>query len=415
MSADSPERAHTGGPVEVDQAIRLIREAIRPVEDIAQVSLAASCARVLAQDLIAPRDIPEHDNAAMDGYAIRASDVEQSGGVGLRVAGRATAGHPYVGPVDPGCAVRVMTGAVIPPGADTVVQQELAELRDGQLYLPLDIPGGANLRRRGEDLRAGSLALAAGRRLRPIDLGLIATLGTATVAVRRRPRVALLSTGDELRPAGDRLADGQRYDSNGPALAALLSAAGMEVHLIGAVLDDRAGLERLLEGAGQDVDAIVSTGGVSVGEADFTRPVLARLGSIVFEEVNMRPGRPMTFGRLGKALYFGLPGNPVAAMVAFEVLVRDALCVLAGETPSALRHFKARCAVPLRRRPGRSEFPRARLSRDADGFPLVTPLAHQGTGALPPLVDADCLMWLGPDQGSLDAGDPVDCLPLGRV
>ena len=395
-------------PVAAAQSI--IERYVRPVEAIESVAVRAALDRVLAQDLTSPIDVPAHDNAAMDGYAVRADDVAD-GLADLSIVGSALAGHPYDGSVSAGTAVRIMTGAVMPAGADTVVPQEVAQADGERVRIDEPQQAGQHRRLRGEDLSKGRTALAAGKHLLPADLGLIASLGFAEVPVRRRPRVAFFSTGSELRSVGQSLEAGQIYDSNRYTLYGMLERAGVQTVDMGIVPDDRAALEHAMTTAAASADAIISSGGVSVGEADFTREIMSSLGDVRFWTIAMRPGRPMAFGRVHDTLYFGLPGNPVAVMITFYFFVRPALARLAGAEARLDPLVRARALTPFRKRPGRTEYQRGRLSRGADGSMQVMMTGSQGSGVLRSMSQADCIVLLHHEQGSVAAGDFVDCVP----
>jgi molybdopterin molybdotransferase len=388
----------------------IVERVVAPVEAIERVAIRAALGRVLAEDLVSPIDVPSSDNSAMDGYAVRADDLAAHGSTTLRVAGTALAGQPYAGDAARGEAVRVMTGALMPEGFDTVVIQEAVVVDGERVIVPAGQQRGQNRRRRGEDLARGKPALRAGKRLVPADLGLLASLGFVEVPVRRRLRVAFFSTGDELRSVGEPLGPGEVYDSNRYTIFGMLTRLGVEVIDMGVVRDDPDTLERAVRTASECADAIVSSGGVSVGEADFTRRIMAKLGDIAFWNIAMRPGRPMAFGRIGKASYFGLPGNPVAVMIAFYFFAREALLRQMGVQAEPLPFVRARCASALRKRPGRTEYQRARLVHEADGTMSVHSVGHQGSGVLRSMSEANCIVVLHHGQGDVAPGDAVDCV-----
>jgi molybdopterin molybdotransferase len=314
--------------------------------------------------------------------------------------------------VGPGQAVRIMTGAVLPRGADTVVMQEAARLDGDGVILPAVSRPGQNVRRAGEDLAAGRAALRAGRRIGPAELGLLASLGLAEVAVHRRPRIAFFSTGDELSSVGRPLGPGEVYDSNRHTLYGVLTRLGMEVLDLGVVRDDPAALERAFTEASTEADAILTTGGVSVGEADYVREIMGRLGEVRFWRIAIKPGRPMAFGRLGDTWLFGLPGNPVAVLVSFYQIVLDALYRLQGLDPLPIRpSFRVPCDSPIRKLPGRREFPRGVLFQ-AEGVWRVRLSGNQGSGVLRSMTDADCFICLPEDSGSVSPGDLVEVQPF---
>ncbi|NRT55596.1 molybdopterin molybdotransferase MoeA [Sphaerotilus uruguayifluvii] len=411
-----PSPLMTGGDsLDVAAARAAIAAAIRPIDGRETLPLRQALGRVLAEDVISPIDVPAHDNSAMDGYAFAGSALVDGAETVLRVAATVHAGDVPTMTTAPGDCVRIMTGAVMPPGLDTVVPQELCRLEDGRIRIaPGTLRAGDNRRLRGEDLSRGRPAVAAGRRLRPADLGLIASLGIAEVAVVRRLRVALFSTGNELRTLGQPLDAGCIYDSNRFSLMGALERLDVEVIDLGLVRDDPEALAATLDEAIARADVVLTSGGVSVGDADFTKDLLARRGEIAFWKVAMRPGRPFAFGPLRRAeqadaaWLFALPGNPVAALVTFYAFVRDALLTLGGATPQPLPVLRARCTTPVRKRPGRTEFQRGIVSPGADGRWEVRLTGTQGAGVLRSMSEANALVVLGHAQGSVAAGDEVE-------
>ncbi len=403
-----PEHDPDSLPVEL--ARRVIAQLVTPVGGAERVHLNAALGRVLAADLLSPIDVPASDNAAMDGYAVRSSDLAAEGPTRLRVAGSAFAGRPCRDGPATGEAVRIMTGAVMPAGCDTVVPQELVSVVGDEIEVPAGQSAGQHRRLRGEDLGAGGAALRAGRRLSPADIGLIASLGQAEVQVRRRLRVAFFSTGDELRSIGEPLAPGEVYDSNRYTLHGMLARLGVDAIDMGVVRDDPAALEAAVRSASQDADAIISSGGVSVGEADFTREVLGRLGEVAFWRIAMRPGRPLAFGRIGAAAYFGLPGNPVAVMISFYFFARDALLQMMGATPTLTPLLRATACTDIRKRRGRTEYQRGILGVGPDGAMQVQLTGNQGSGVLRSMSEANCIVVLPHDRADVKAGEAVDCL-----
>ena len=409
-----PSPLSLGDPqLSVAQARAAIHAVLRPIAGSEVVALDAALGRVLHADLLSPIAVPAHDNSAMDGYAFAGGQLHADQPLTLQVIATVYAGRPHDGPLAPGQALRIMTGAVMPVGADTVVPQELCRAEGHLVHIEAGvIQPRENLRRRGEDLQVGQAALRAGRVLRAADIGLIASLGLGSVTVRRRLRVALFSTGDELRAPGQPLPPGCIYDSNRASLRAALQRLGVDIIDLGLVADDPAALQATFEQAVAQADAVLTSGGVSVGEADHTRALLARMGEVAFWKVAMRPGRPFAFGPLragGKqAWLFALPGNPVAALVTFYAFAREALMVLAGATPEPLPVLQARSAVAIRKRPGRTEFQRGIVSLAADGGWQVRITGSQGAGILRSLSEANALVVLGHEQGSVAAGEPVD-------
>ncbi len=399
----------------VAQARAAITAALRPAQPAERVPLMQALGRLLAADVVSPMDVPAHDNSAMDGYAFAGSALRSDGPTTLRAVGTLHAGAPFVGSVGAGECLRIMTGAVMPAGLDTVVPLELCRVDGTQVLIePGVMRTGDNRRHRGEDLAVGRPALLAGRLLQPADLGLVASLGIESVNVFRRLRVALFSTGDELRTLGQTLDAGCVYDSNRYSLMGALQRLGMDVLDLGLVHDDPAALQATLEHAMASADVVLTSGGVSMGDADHTRAVLARLGEVAFWKVAMRPGRPFAFGpllRQGGAppcWLFALPGNPVAALVTFYAFARDALLQLAGATPQPLPVLQAHCTSALRKRPGRTEFQRGIVEPAPGGGWQVRLTGSQGAGILRSMSQANALVVLQHEQGSVAAGGLVD-------
>jgi molybdopterin molybdotransferase len=397
---------------EVDDAWRWIERHAVPLA-VEAVPIDAAAGRVLAHEVTAALDVPAFDRAAMDGYAVRGEDIASGAAVTLTEIGIAFAGKPFVGEVKPGHCVRVMTGAVMPRSTDTVVIQEAVTADGPRIAVPAGQERGQHRRLAGEDLRKGRPALRAGRMLRPADIGLIASLGIGEVSVRRKLRVAFFSTGDELVSVGKRLKAGEVYDSNRYTLWGMLARLGCEIVDLGVVRDDPAKLEAAFRKAAAGADAVVTSGGVSVGEADFTRQMMAKLGEVVFWKIAMRPGRPMAFGRIrgrGKSAYlFGLPGNPVAVMVTFYHFVRGALLVMMGRSDTDLPLLRVKAETAIRKKPGRTEYQRGILEfRDGEWRVRLT--GAQGSGILSSMSEANCFVVLGHGQGAVQAGDDVDVM-----
>lgn len=399
----------------VAQAQAFIARLVPRVEAVEQVAIRAALGRVLGADLVSPIDVPAHDNAAMDGYALRGADLAAAGPTTLTVAGTALAGAGDAGPVPPGQCLRIMTGAVLPAGLDTVVPQEFVAVDGDRIRVPAGVVrAGEHRRRAGEDLARGEVALAAGRILTPADLGLLASLGRAEVPVRRRLRVAFFSTGDELRSVGEPLAAGCVYDSNRYTVWGMLQRLGVDLLDLGVVGDDPAALAAAFRTAAASADAVITSGGVSVGEADHTKRVMRELGDVVFWRIAMRPGRPLAIGRIAagarEAILFGLPGNPVAVMITFYAFVREALLQMMGAAPAPLPRLRAACTTALRKKPGRTEYQRGILGRDADGRWQVAITGSQGSGILRSMSQANGLVVLDHEQGDVAAGDLVDVI-----
>jgi molybdopterin molybdotransferase len=402
------------GSLPVDRARDLILGLLNPVAGREQVALREALDRVLAEDVISPIDVPAHDNSAMDGWALRFDDLAPAGETRLRNAGTALAGRPFEGSMNAGAAVRIMTGAILPPAADCVVIQEVARAEGDGVIIPPGQRRDQNTRRAGEDLQAGGTAIAAGKKLRPAEIGIIASLGVARLTVRRRVRVALFSTGDELCSIGTPLAPGSIYDSNRYTLWGMLTRLGCDVIDMGVVRDEPAALEAAFRAAAGCADAIITSGGVSVGEADFIKQLMTQLGEVAFWKIAMKPGRPMAFGRIQPggaegpgAWLFGLPGNPVAVMVTFYQFVRPALLKLSGVDPlPPMPVFPARCVEAIRKNRGRTEFLRGILFQE-DGAWCVRPTGAQGSGVLRSMSEADCFIVLEFESEGVRAGDMV--------
>ena len=393
----------------VDKAREFIARFLTPVAVVERLHIRAALGRVLAEDVISPLDVPSHDNSAMDGYAVRFADLKADGDVTLGVVGTAFAGVPFAGTVDAGKCVRIMTGGVVPPACDTIIMQEHVKAKGNSVTIGNGHRLNQHLRRAGEDLKTGQVALKRGVLLRPAEIGLVASLGIGEIAAYRKLRVAFFSTGDELRSIGTPLGAGQIYDSNRYTIHGMLTRLGCEVIDMGVVRDDPKLLEEAFHTAAATADVVITSGGVSVGEADFVKELLDRLGEVVFWKIAMKPGRPLAYGRIGNAHFFGLPGNPVSVMVTFYQFVRDALLKLSGRDPlPPLPTFKVPCTSALKKAPGRTEFQRGVLTRDAAGNWSVHVTGEQGSGILRSMTESNCFIILPTDQGNVAAGTLVE-------
>ena len=399
----------------VRDAQQIIGQFVTPIAAIEKVALRSALDRVLAQDLISPINVPAHDNSAMDGYALRGADLQAEGPTTLKVIATVFAGRTNDAAPGAGECVRIMTGAVMPPGCDSVIPQEhVAAITDTEITIDAGaIRTGDNRRFAGEDLKAGSPALQRGRIIRPADLGLLASLGFAEVPVQRRLRVAFFSTGDELRSIGEPLDTGCVYDSNRYTLYGMLTRLGCDIIDMGIVRDDPAALEAALRNACENADAIITSGGVSVGAADYTRDIMAKLGDVTFWKIGMRPGRPLAFGKISSngrdAFLFGLPGNPVAVMVSFYFFARNALLAMMGAN-APLPLLKVRSKGAIRKKAGRTEYQRGTLAVGEDGVQQVAITGAQGSGILRSMSEANCMVVLHDEQGNVSAGDLVDVI-----
>ena len=390
----------------VTHARQFIQQFLSPVVETETVATMHALGRVLAADIVSPSNVPNHNNSAMDGYAFRYSE----GAKIIKIIGTAFAGKAFSGEVKAGECVKIMTGAVIPTGADTVVMQERIAIKSDCITL-LEVPiKGANVRLAGEDLKSGQTVLAKGQVLKPADLGLIASLGIGELSVFRQLKVAFFSTGDELVGVGKPLQTGQIYDSNRYTIFGMLSRLGVVISDYGVVPDKPDLLEATLLNAATENDVVITSGGVSVGEADFMKGLLAKHGQVLFWKINMKPGRPLAYGKVGinekQAHYFGLPGNPVSAMVTFYQFVREALICLMGGQAKPLPMFKVECTEAIKKATGRTEFQRGILF-DLDGIWKVKPLPNQGSGVLSSMSAANCFIVLDDTVGNCDAGRMV--------
>ena len=397
----------------VEAVLAHLEQMTVPLSDSEPVALVQALDRVLAEDVISPLNVPPHDNSAMDGYAFNGQSLPQA--QTLQVVGTALAGQAWTGSVLPGQCVKIMTGAIMPPGLDTVVAQEMTRVQGDQLHIPAGtLQRGDNCRLCGEDIQAGNIALKSGTRLGPAACGLLASLGLPEVRVTRRLKVAYFSTGDEILSLGQAPREGAVYDSNRFTVHGMLTRLGCSVLDMGVVRDDPALLEAAFRQAAAQADVIITSGGVSVGEADFTKAMMKQLGDVAFWRIDMRPGRPMAVGRIHQgdrsAVLFGLPGNPVAVMVTFMAFVRPALERMMGMQRPALPLLKARSQEVLRKKPGRTEYQRGIVTRDTQGQLQVITTGLQGSGVLSSMVQANGLIVLHHDQGTAQIGDWVDVM-----
>ncbi len=400
----------------IDKAQEFIQHLVQalPPPAAEELPLMQALGRIVAEDIISPIHVPAHDNSAMDGFAFDGKQLDVAP-LKLRVVGTALAGKAWQGNVKTGECVKIMTGAVMPTGLDTVVAQELATVHTSGNETTVEVPvgilqAGDNRRKAGEDLQRGLPALRVGSTLSPAALGMVASLGIAKVKVNRQLRVAYFSTGDEVLSLGDAMREGAVYDSNRFTVFGLLTRMGCQVVDMGVVRDDPVLLEQAFSAASQNADVIITSGGVSVGEADFTKAMMKKLGDVAFWKIAMRPGRPMAVGHLGKCILFGLPGNPVAVMVTFLAFVKLALLHLMGGTPSTTPYLRAKSAVALRKKPGRTEYQRGFVRTLADGTLQVEAAGNQGSGVLRSMVEANGLIVLHHHQSSVAAGDEVDVM-----
>lgn len=398
----------------VEEARQRILDAVVPVTGDEVLPLRSALGRVLAEPLHAGIDVPTFANSAMDGYAVRGADLAGDS-TELQLIGQALAGAPFAGRVEAGQAVRIMTGAVLPAGADTVIMQERVEADGNRIRIGPGQQAGANVRHPGEDIRAGERVLEAGTRLLPPQLGVIASLGQAEVRVRRRLRVAFFSTGDELVGLGRPLGPGQIYDSNRYSLHAMLTRLGVEVIDLGVIPDTREAVRAAFTAAAAQADAVITSGGVSVGEADYVKETLEAMGEVDFWRIAMKPGKPLAIGRLGQTRFFGLPGNPVSVMATFYQFTQPALEKMMGATPSPPPLLRARAAAPLKKSPGRLEFQRGWMETTPDGELVVRPTGGQGSHLMTSMSRANCFIILPAESGGAGTGETVRVQPFAGL
>lgn len=398
------------GTLSVEQARTRILDSISVIQTTEPVSLWQASGRILAQAISAPLDVPPHRNSAMDGYALRHADLAAA--VPLNVIGTAFAGRPFAGVANSGECVRIMTGAVVPEGTDSVVMQEHVQRNGDTIQLTHTLKCGENVRHPGEDMRTGDTVLVAGRKLNAADLGLIASLGIGEVTVLRRPRVAFCSTGDELKSIGETLQPGDIYDSNRYTLYGLLQKLDVEIIDLGTVRDTPEAVEHAFQQAMQCADVLITSGGVSVGEADYVTATLQRLGQVNFWKIAMKPGKPLAFGRLNSTLFFGLPGNPVAVMATFLLFIRPAILRMRSENIPTVPEYSAICDTPLKKVPGRKDYQRGICHQEADGQWRVSSTGGQGSHQLRSMSQANCFIALALEAGNSEAGSNVTIIPF---
>ena len=415
-TTDSCADAETPETLTVSLARERILASITPIRTDERLALRDALERVLATDIVSPVNVPGHTNSAMDGYAMAGSELSDQEMRDLILSGSAYAGVPYASICPPGACVRIMTGAPMPRGTDTVVMQEQAMVvNDKLIRIGSGHRRGQNVRQAGEDIARGSSVLQAGKQLMPADLGVLASLGFGEIRVRRRPRVAFFSTGDELRSIGERLGEGEVYDSNRYSLFGMLKRQGVECLDLGVVKDDPDALRQAFESAAEVADLVITSGGVSVGEADYTKTILQQLGDMRFWKIAMKPGRPLTFGKLGNALFFGLPGNPVAVMVTFYQFVLPALHTLASGKAYVPFTLRAESGCDIRKRSGRFEFIRGVMGQQQDGTLSVDSVGQQGSGILTSMSLSNCFILLDEACEGVTRGDVVTIQPFSSL
>ena len=398
-----------------EQAQERIQQAVAAIRARRTVTIREAAGCVLADKVLSPINVPPFINSAMDGYAVNSGDLPESGTRALKVIGKSFAGRPYDGVVNPGECVRIMTGAVVPGGADTVIMQEHAEVDGEQITIGDEHKKGQNVRHPGDDFSAGDTIIEAGERLSPAKLGLLASVGVTELNVVRTPVVAFFSTGDELKGIGEELTPGDIYDSNRYIIFGMLEKMGVQCIDMGVIPDIKQQIEDTLKQAAQCADVVITSGGASVGEADFIKEILDDIGQVNFWKIAMKPGKPLAFGKINNTLFFGLPGNPVSAMATFYQFVQPSLQILSGETLQPPLKLTARCLAKLKKRPGRKDFQRGILKNDENGELVVDTTGIQGSHMLSSMAKANCFIVLPAEAGNIEENTMVEVQPFNDL
>ena len=393
------------------ETLDFFKSYIRPIKDSLLISIANAEGYICAQDIVCPQNIPSFDNSAMDGWAFSSNDILPEGFT-LTEVGSSFAGHPYEKPLEKGQCVRIMTGGEVPTNADTVVKQEIVTANEKQITFPDGVKAGDNVRKKGAEFKEGEVCIKAGTKLHAPHVNFLATVGIRLVSVLRKPKVAFFSTGDELRPLGTELKKGQIYDSNRYSIGAMLRESGFDSVDLGIVEDDPVKLEEKLLSVCDKVDAVITLGGVSVGEADFTRKVVEKNGELVPWHCNIKPGRPLAIGKIKNAYFFGLPGNPTATQITYYTVVAHALKILSGLTDLTFTASTAKAGCNIKKRTGYTEFQRGILSYSEKDGPVVITAGSQKTGAIGSMFRANCFIYLCEDRDSVNCGENVPVIPL---
>lgn len=403
----------TPGLMPIKHALDAMLNEVNATVDPESIPIIEACDRILAIDVLSPIDVPPADNSAMDGYAVATSDFVTK--KALKLVGTSLAGSPYNSRLQAGQCVRIMTGAVIPAGADAVVMQEQTTVDKDKVTFLNVVSAGNNVRRAGEDIKKDSQVLVAGTKLQPAHLSLLASIGVAEISVFRPVRVALMATGDELTPPGQPLNAGAIYESNRYALYAMLVKLGCQVMDLGIVTDDKTALRTAFDQASRHNDLILTSGGVSVGDADFVKDVLTETGQVGFWKVAIKPGKPFAFGRVGQTLFCGLPGNPVSSFVTFQQLVIPLIRAISGQSPTLPFVLKAKTTAAIRKRPGRADFQRGLYQFSEHGELLVEAHGRQGSGVMSSISSANCYILLKQNDGDIESGTEVDIQPFVSI
>lgn len=414
IAAQDPSCDFDPASITAEQAIRRILELVVPITQIESISLRAALGRVTARDVRSRVQVPNHTNSAMDGYALNGAELPDDKSKIFSVAGESFAGKPFDEAVLSGQCIRIMTGAVMPEGADTVVTQERVERSADKITVNPGEKPGQNVRQAGEDLQIGDVAIVGGTRIGPAHLGLAASLGFSELPCYRKPRVAFFSNGDELRSVGESLEIGELYDSNRYTLFGMLSEAGVEIVDLGIVPDDQSAIAQAFVDAAACADIVITSAGASVGDADYVKQTLDQLGAVSFWKVAIKPGRPLAFGTVNQSLFFGLPGNPVSVMVTFQIFVREAIRKLSGEADVKPLRMMVPLTTRLKKRSGRVEYQRGVLSTTQEGQTVVSSTGEQGSGILHSMSVANCFIILPSESEGASAGDLVEVQPFSQ-
>ena len=399
-------------PISFDDALLIINKKITPLINQQTVILPNALGKTLAEDIISPMNVPVYQNSAMDGYAFNAQELVKDDINKLKNIGTSFAGVPFDGVLDKGECIRIMTGAKMPDNADTVIEQEKVSIKGNIIEFSAAVKSGQNVRNIGEDIAKDSVVLASGKTLGAAQLGVLASLGLASLKVRRKIRVAIFSSGDEIRSIGEALQGSQIYDSNRYTISGMLNDLGIDVIDMGVIPDNKQAITQALTQGAEEADMVITSGGVSVGDADYIKQCLDELGHTYFNKLHLKPGRPLTFGHINNTHFFGLPGNPVAVMVTFMYFVRPAVKLLMGHSDSELIDLKIPCMTPLRKLPGRTEIQRGILEQDPENGLIVRSTGKQGSGVLSSMSKGNCFIYLGHDSESIEIGDKVTVHPF---
>ena len=399
----------------VEETLELIKNGIKHIENIQTLAIRDALGNTLAEDVISSINVPPHRNSAMDGYAIQSKDLENTGDIQLKVIGTSFAGAPFERKVSKSECIRIMTGAMMPEGSDTVVMQEDTIRNNDVIEINNQHKAGQNVRHPGEDIQEGSAVLKAGKQISPADLGLLSSIGIAEVKTYRKPKIAFFSTGDELKSLGETLRPGDIYDSNRYTLHGMLKKMDVEIIDLGVIADDKALIQQTLEKAAQSADMILTSGGASVGEADYVSEILAEIGQVNFWKIAMKPGKPLAFGHINETPYFGLPGNPVSVMATCYLFVQPAIEYLKGQKETSHLSLKAKCLNLLKKAPGRTDFQRGILKQGENGELTVDTTGMQGSHILTSMSIANCFIVIPQQSGNIEAGETVEVLPFNGI